>query len=68
MPCSFEACLNQGIGVLNFFFLMKIIIYHHVNLEVIRRGMAHKRLRTTAVQCCVLYPCCVGVFGMFAIM
>ena len=20
------------------------------------------------VECCVLYPCCVGVFGMFAIM
>ena len=20
------------------------------------------------VQCCVLYPCCVGVFGMFAVM
>ena len=21
-----------------------------------------------AVECCVLYPCCVGVFGMFAVM
>ena len=21
-----------------------------------------------SVECCVLYPCCVGVFGMFAIM
>ena len=20
------------------------------------------------VECCVLYPCCVGVFGMFAIV
>ena len=20
------------------------------------------------VQCCLLYPCCVGVFGMFAVM
>ena len=20
------------------------------------------------VKCCVLYPCCVGVFGMFAVM
>ena len=20
------------------------------------------------VECCVLYPCCMGVFGMFAIM
>ena len=20
------------------------------------------------VDCCVLYPCCVGVFGMFAVM
>ena len=20
------------------------------------------------VQCCVLYPCCVGAFGMFAVM
>ena len=20
------------------------------------------------VECCVLYPCCVGVFGMFAVM
>ena len=21
-----------------------------------------------SVECCVLYPCCVGVFGMFAVM
>ena len=20
------------------------------------------------VECCVLYPCCVGVFGMFGVM
>ena len=20
------------------------------------------------VECCVLYPCCVGVFGIFAVM
>ena len=20
------------------------------------------------VECCVLYPCCVGAFGMFAVM
>ena len=20
------------------------------------------------VECCVMYPCCVGVFGMFAVM
>ena len=20
------------------------------------------------VECCVLYPCCMGVFGMFALM
>ena len=20
------------------------------------------------VQCCVLYPCCMGVFGIFAVM
>ena len=20
------------------------------------------------VECCVLYPCCIGVFGMFAVM
>ena len=20
------------------------------------------------VECCVLYPCCVGVFGMFAVI
>ena len=20
------------------------------------------------VECCVLYPCCVGVFGMFSVM
>ena len=20
------------------------------------------------VECCVLYPCCVGMFGMFAVM
>ena len=20
------------------------------------------------VECCLLYPCCVGVFGMFAVM
>ena len=23
---------------------------------------------TIDVECCVLYPCCVGVFGMFAVM
>ena len=22
----------------------------------------------SAVECCVLYPCCMGVFGMFAVM
>ena len=21
-----------------------------------------------SVECCVLYPCCMGVFGMFAVM
>ena len=21
-----------------------------------------------SVECCVLFPCCVGVFGMFAVM
>ena len=21
-----------------------------------------------AVECCILYPCCMGVFGMFAVM
>ena len=21
-----------------------------------------------AVECCVLYPCCMGVFGMFSVM
>ena len=20
------------------------------------------------IECCVLYPCCMGVFGMFAVM
>ena len=24
--------------------------------------------RSVIVECCVLYPCCVGVFGMFAVM
>ena len=23
---------------------------------------------SVTVECCVLYPCCVGVFGMFAVM
>ena len=23
---------------------------------------------TVDVECCVLYPCCMGVFGMFAVM
>ena len=23
---------------------------------------------TVTVECCVLYPCCVGVFGMLAVM
>ena len=23
---------------------------------------------TVTVECCVLYPCCVDVFGMFAVM
>ena len=23
---------------------------------------------TVTVECCVLYPCCVSVFGMFAVM
>ena len=23
---------------------------------------------TVTVECCVLYPCCMGVFGMFAVM
>ena len=25
-------------------------------------------LNPFAVECCVLYPCCMGVFGMFAVM
>ena len=24
--------------------------------------------RAVTVECCVLYPCCMGVFGMFAVM
>ena len=24
--------------------------------------------RAVIVECCVLYPCCVGVLGMFAVM
>ena len=23
--------------------------------------------RAVTVECCVLYPCCMGVFGMFAV-
>ena len=23
---------------------------------------------SVTVECCVLYPCCMGVFGMFAVM
>ena len=23
---------------------------------------------SVSVECCVLYPCCVGVFGMFAVI
>ena len=23
---------------------------------------------TVTVECCILYPCCVGVFGMFTVM
>ena len=23
---------------------------------------------SVTVECCVLYPCCVGVFGIFAVM
>ena len=23
---------------------------------------------TVTAECCVLYPCCMGVFGMFAVM
>ena len=23
---------------------------------------------TVTVECCVLYPCCMGVFGMFDVM
>ena len=23
---------------------------------------------TVTIECCVLYPCCVGVFGLFAVM
>ena len=23
---------------------------------------------TVEVECCVLYPCCMGVFGMFAVI
>ena len=25
-------------------------------------------ISSATVDCCVLYPCCVGVFGMFAVM
>ena len=24
--------------------------------------------RAVTVECCVLYPCCMGVFGMFAVI
>ena len=23
---------------------------------------------SVTIECCVLYPCCMGVFGMFAVM
>ena len=26
------------------------------------------RCYLVCVECCVLYPCCMGVFGMFAVM
>ena len=31
----------------------------------LRRGI---HLVAVIVECCVLYPCCVGVFGIFAVM
>ena len=29
---------------------------------------AYCYLVCVVVECCVLYPCCMGVFGMFAVM
>ena len=38
----------------------------------VRRGSLSSELfsvcSAVTVECCVLYPCCMGVFGMFAVM
>ena len=30
--------------------------------------LCYNMCSAVTVDCCVLYPCCLGVFGMFAVM
>ena len=35
---------------------------------IVRTGGGGGQCSTVTVECCLLYPCCVGVFGMFSVM
>ena len=52
--------------------------FAHIECVIVRAGGAiwlnhfatvlFRVCSAVTVECCVLYPCCMGVFGMFAVM
>ena len=35
---------------------------------IVRAMVLFSVCSAVTIECCVLYPCCIGVFGMFAVM
>ena len=58
-------------------YCVESFIHIECNSDYLRRGaiwlnpfamVLFNVCSAVTVECCVLYPCCMGVFGMFAVM
>ena len=49
-------------------FVVSNVLLISSNTVIVRAGLLFTVCSAVTVEYCVLYPCCVGVFGMFAVM
>ena len=76
VPGMFD-CSSFLIGVCSMFIVSKALLLSSATV-IVRAGGAiwlnpfatvlFSVCSTVTVECCVLYPCCMGVFGMFVVM
>ena len=72
--CAWNICLQQLSDKCVYVYCVKIFSHIECYRDCLRRGLnpfatvLFSVCSALTVECCVLYPCCVGVFGMFAVM